>query len=158
MKILIDGDGCPVIDITIKLAKKYEVPVVIFCDTAHLLDKEGATLHVIGKGSDAVDFALVNEVKRNDLVITQDYGLAAMVLAKCGEVMNQDGMQLTDENIGDLLHRRHMGKTMRRQGINIKSKGLKKRQARQNEAFKAQLIRYLERMTSGNQKKEEVKE
>ena len=44
MKILIDADGCPVVDITVQMAKKYHIECFILCDTAHFFEKDGATL------------------------------------------------------------------------------------------------------------------
>ena len=62
MKILIDGDGCPVIDLTINIAKKFNIDVIIMCDTAHIFNKEGAKTMIFSKGADSVDFALINLV------------------------------------------------------------------------------------------------
>ena len=76
MTILIDADGCPVVDLTLQIAKQFSIPVVILCDTAHQIEREGAQTLVFDKGADSVDFALVNRVKPGDVVVTQDYGLA----------------------------------------------------------------------------------
>ncbi len=78
MNILIDADGCPVVDLTLQIAKQFGIPVVILCDTAHQIEREGAQTLVFDKGSDSVDFALVNRVKPGDVVVTQDYGLASI--------------------------------------------------------------------------------
>jgi hypothetical protein len=86
MTILIDADGCPVVDLTLRSAGKKGVPVVILCDTSHRIEREGAQTLVFDKGADSVDFALVNRVKPGDLVVTQDYGLASMCLAKCARL------------------------------------------------------------------------
>ena len=142
MKILIDGDGCPVIDLTLEIAKHYGIEVIIFCDTSHHIERAGAITRVVTKGSDAVDFILVNEAKSGDLVITQDYGLAAMVLAKKAQAMNQNGLIFSDANMSTLLFSRHVAKEVRRQGG--RTKGPKKRDSKQNEAFKISLIKLLE--------------
>ena len=83
MTILIDADGCPVVDLTLQIAKRFCVPVIILCDTAHQIEREGAQTLVFDKGADSVDFALVNRVKPGDVVVTQDYGLASMCLVPC---------------------------------------------------------------------------
>ena len=80
--ILIDADGCPVVDLTVQTTTKYKVPVLILCDTAHQIQRDGAQTLTFDKGADSVDFALVNRVHPGDLVITQDYGLASMCLAR----------------------------------------------------------------------------
>ena len=95
MTILIDADGCPVVDLTLQTAAKYNVPVLILCDTAHQIQRDGAQTLTFGKGADSVDFALVNRVCAGDLVITQDYGLASMCLARCARVLNQNGLEFT---------------------------------------------------------------
>lgn len=82
MQILIDADGCPVVDLTISIAREHQLECLIFCDTSHVFEKAGAKTLTFSKGADSVDFALVNRVQRNDLVITQDYGLAAMCLSR----------------------------------------------------------------------------
>ena len=84
MNILIDADGCPVVDLTLQIAKQFGVPVIILCDTSHQIEREGAQTMVFDKGIDSVDFALVNRVKPGDVVVTQDYGPGdRMCLAKC---------------------------------------------------------------------------
>jgi len=82
MKLLIDADGCPVVDITVRIARQHNLECLILCDTAHEFHKEGAATIMVSNGADSVDFALVNLVQKGDVVITQDYGLAAMCLAR----------------------------------------------------------------------------
>lgn len=138
MKILIDADGCPVVDSTINVGKKFELEVIIMCDTSHIFNKKGASTIVLSKGSDSVDFALVNKVNKDDIVITQDYGLATMVLAKGGHAINQNGIIYTDENINQLLFTRHICKKARNAGKRIK--GPKKRQKIDDERFEENLV------------------
>jgi len=137
MKIIIDADGCPVIDLTIKVAKKFNIPVLLMCDTAHQLEREGAETITISQGADAVDFALVNRVNKGDLVVTQDYGLAAMVLSKQANVINQNGLRYTDDNIDQLLFTRFVSKKVRDAGGRVK--GPKKRQKEDNLKFEMSL-------------------
>lgn len=84
MKILVDADACPVVDLTVREAKARNIPVTLITDTAHVLNRTDAEVITVEKGSDSADFKLVNLVQKGDLVVTQDYGLAAMVLAKGG--------------------------------------------------------------------------
>lgn len=91
--ILIDADGCPVVDLTVRIGRAHGVPVKILCDTAHRIEREGAKTLVFDKGADSVDFALVNRVQPGDIVITQDYGLASMCLARRARVLNQNGLE-----------------------------------------------------------------
>lgn len=83
--ILIDADGCPVVDLTVRIGRSHGVPVKILCDTAHRIEREGAETLVFDKGADSVDFALVNRITPGDIVITQDYSpqLAGQAAAPC---------------------------------------------------------------------------
>ena len=137
MRILIDADGCPVVDATIALAQEYNLECIILCDTSHYFNREGARTVVLSQGSDSVDFALVNMVQAGDIVVTQDYGLAAMCLARKSRPMNQNGLIYHDGNIDGLLASRHTAQKIRRGGG--RTKGPTKRTAEQDENFKQQL-------------------
>jgi uncharacterized protein YaiI (UPF0178 family) len=143
MQILIDADGCPVVDITIRLAKQHHIPCLILCDTSHVFEREGATTLTFSKGADSVDFALVNLLQPGDLVVTQDYGLAAMCLARKAIVLSQNGMEYTDANIDSLLLARHTAKKIRNSGGRLK--GPSKRTSAQDQAFEAALQAMIKR-------------
>lgn len=133
MKVLIDADGCPVVDIAIRLCKAYALPCLLLCDTAHEFHREGAETLIFDKGADSVDYALVNRIAPGDLVVTQDYGLASMCLARAAKVVHQDGWEYTRDNIDALLLVRHDSRKMRTSGGRMK--GPKKRTQAQNDAF-----------------------
>jgi hypothetical protein len=137
MRILIDGDGCPVIDETIKISSSYNFECLILCDTSHVFERAGAKTLTFSKGADSVDFALVNLLEKNDIVVTQDYGLAAMCLARNALPINQDGMEYTSDNIDSLLLARHTAKKIRNSGKRLK--GPKKRTKEQNKVFEDRL-------------------
>ena len=142
MKLLIDADGCPVVDLTVRLARAFGVKCLILCDTAHVFQKEGAETLTVSKGADSVDFALVNRVEPGDIAVTQDYGLAAMCLAKRALPLSQDGLLYTEENIGALLQSRYAAQKIRRSGGRLK--GPKKRTSEQDAAFERTLRRLLQ--------------
>ncbi len=135
MKVLIDGDGCPVVKETIKMCQQRKIEVVVFIDTAHVMNSNYAKVIMVDKGSDSVDFAMVNKVLENDIVITQDYGLASMVLAKKARAVNQNGLIFTEFNIDSLLASRHISKMARMNRSNNKVKGPKKRTKNDNDLF-----------------------
>ena len=137
MTILIDADGCPVVDIAIKIAGCHKIDCVILCDTSHVFERAGARTITVSKGSDSVDFALVNMVQPGDIVVTQDYALAAMCLARKAFPVNQDGMVYTNDNIDALLLARHTAKKIRMSGGRLK--GSAKRTPEQNKAFEKKL-------------------
>ncbi len=147
MKVLIDADACPVVDIAVRLCSKYQVACILLCDTAHTMHRTGAETLVFDKGADSVDFALVNRVEQGDIVITQDYGLASMCLAKTGHVLHQDGWAYTEDNIGALLFQRHASREYRASGGRIK--GPAKRKTAQDQAFSAALERLLQTVVQG---------
>lgn len=142
MKILIDADGCPVVDVTVAVAKKFKVEVVIVCDTSHMIEREYARTILVQKGMDAVDFVIANQVTQCDIVVTQDYGLAAMVLSKKAHGINQNGFVYTEGNIDQLLFRRHVAKVARKSGTRLK--GPKKRTPEDDQRFKEGLIKLCE--------------
>lgn len=139
MELFIDADSCPVMDIALALAKQYGIPCTLLCDTAHVLDRDGAKIITVPKGADSVDFALVNLVRPGDLVVTQDYGLAAMCLSRRAVPIHQDGMLYTNENIDGLLFFRAAGKKARAAGK--RTKGPARRTKDQDLAFAAALER-----------------
>ena len=143
MTILIDADGCPVVDITVKIATGHKIDCVILCDTSHVFEKAGAKTITVSKGSDSVDFALVNMVRVGDIVVTQDYGLAAMCLARRAVPISQNGMVYTNDNIDALLNERHIAKKIRMAGGRLK--GNSKRMPEQDIEFG----RKLEELLSG---------
>lgn len=147
MRVLIDGDGCPVVDITLRLCKKYAVPCLILCDTAHEFHRDGAETLVFDKGSDSVDYAIANRIAPGDLVITQDYGLASLCLARWAKVLHQDGWEYTAENIDGLLLVRHESRKHRAAGGRFK--GPKKRTASQDQAFSSALEALLQKASQG---------
>jgi uncharacterized protein YaiI (UPF0178 family) len=144
LRILIDADGCPVVDNTIKIAKKHKIEVIILCDTSHVFEREGAETIMVSKGADSVDFKLVNMTKQGDIVITQDYGLAAMCLAKKTIPINQNGLIYTNENIDMLLLARHNSKMVRKAGGRLR--GPAKRTNEQDIAFDKTLNMVIERI------------
>ena len=127
MKIYVDADACPVIDIVEQVANDYNTPVVLLCDTNHVLYSDYSEVKIIGAGADAVDFALINLCKESDIVVTQDYGVAAMALGKGAYAIHQSGKWYTNDNIDRMLMERHLNKKARRDSGKSHLKGSKKR-------------------------------
>lgn len=147
MKVYVDADACPVVDITVNCCRKADVQCFLLCDTAHELHRDGAQTMVFDKGADSVDFALVNRVSAGDVVVTQDYGLASMCLAKRATVLHQDGWQYTEDNIGALLFQRSESRRYRAAGGRIK--GPSKRTEEQNKRFAQALTELLQTVSQG---------
>ena len=147
MKVLIDADGCPVVQIAVSLCKKHGVACWLLCDTAHELHREGAATLVFDKGADSVDFAIANRIEPGDFVITQDYGLASMCLSRGARVLHQDGWEYNSDNIEALLWQRHESRKYRASGG--RTKGPKKRSSSQDRSFAAALETILQTSVQG---------
>lgn len=143
LQLLIDADACPVIDLALSISSNYEMKTILFCDTSHRIERDGAITITVPKGPDSVDFKLVNAVTKFDVVITQDYGLAAMCLAKGAYVIDQNGREMTSENIDQLLAYRYESAKFRRAGG--RTKGPKKRTENNNLSFQKQFRQICER-------------
>lgn len=143
MKIAIDADACPVTRIAERVAQEYGIPVVLLCDTNHVLSSDYSEIRVIGAGPDAVDIALINLCERGDIVVTQDYGVAALALGKGARAIHQSGRWYTDGNIDAMLMERHMAKEARRRGKHH-LKGPAKRTPQDDARFEASLRRLIE--------------
>ncbi|WP_313182498.1 YaiI/YqxD family protein [Lacrimispora sp.] len=135
MKIYVDADACPVVKIVEKIAKENKIEVCLLCDTNHVLQSNYSVIKVIGAGADAVDFALVNLCKSGDIVVTQDYGVAAMVLGKAAYAIHQSGRWYTNDNIDQLLMERHMAKAARRAKSKNHLSGPRKRTQEDDKQF-----------------------
>lgn len=116
MTIYVDADACPVVRIVEDLAREYGLPVELLCDTSHVLHSEYSRIRVVGEGADAVDLALINRCRAGDVVVTQDYGVAALALGKGARAIHQSGRWYTEENIDGLLMERHLAQKARRSG------------------------------------------
>ncbi len=142
MKIIIDADACPVIAITEKAAKEFQVPLLLICDTSHALTSSYGTVITVDKGADSTDFRIVQTGSRGDIVITQDYGVASMALGKGMRALHQNGMEYTNENIDRLMFERHMAKKARR-SMHFSLKGPRKRTKEDDIHFERALRRML---------------
>ena len=143
MKILVDADACPVVSIVEHMAEKYGISVILLCDTNHVMRSGYSEIKVIGAGADAVDFALVGLCRKGDLVVTQDYGVAAMILGKGAYGIHQSGKWYTDENIDRMLMERHVSKKIRRSKSKHHLRGPAKRTAEDDIRFEEALERII---------------
>ncbi len=127
MQIFVDADACPVVDIVESVAEKYNIPTTLLCDTNHVLYSDYSKVIVVSAGADAVDYKLISICHRGDIVVTQDYGVAAMALGKGAYAIHQSGKWYTNENIDQMLMERHINKKARRCSSKNHLKGPRKR-------------------------------
>ena len=136
MTVLIDADTCPVIRIAESISRKHDIPCILLCDTNHILDSDYSEVRTIGAGTDAVDFALINLCHKSDLVVTQDYGVAAaMALGKGAYAIHQSGRWYTNDNIDELLMQRHLTKKARMASSKSHLKGPAQRTTEDDQCF-----------------------
>jgi len=143
MTLIIDADGCPVRKEAVKLAKRYHLAAVIVSDINHMIHDKYAKVVTVDKGYDSADFKIIGMMKAGDMVITQDYGLASLVLSKGGYAMDQNGMIYDNDNIDMLLLRRHVSKNIRKAGG--KTKGPSKRKKEDDLLFESSLEKFIQK-------------
>jgi len=141
MQILVDADACPVKDIIVRTAKNYKIPVTMIIDTSHELKDTYSTIITVEKARDSVDFALMKLLTKDDIVVTQDFGLAALVLGKGAKALNQNGLIFSDANMDKLLFERFLGQKVRRGGG--RTPNAKKRTKEDNQNFESVLVHLL---------------
>lgn len=146
MKIYVDADACPVVRIVERLAGKYEVPCVLLCDTNHVMRSEYSEVIVVGAGADAVDFKLISLLKKGDICVSQDYGVAAMALGKGCFAIHQNGKWYTNENIDQMLMERHLAKKARRSTKKHHLKGPSKRTAEDDHRFEESFEKMIQKV------------
>lgn len=139
MKIIIDGDACPGISIIEKVAKQRNIPVIIYCDINHFIRSDYSEVKIVDSGFQSVDMFVINETKENDIVVSQDYGVAAICLPKKAKVINPKGYIYDEGNIDRLLEERHLAQKIRRSGG--KTSNPKKRTKEDNLRLEKNLIK-----------------
>ena len=149
MRIFIDADACPVVGIVEKVAKEHNLPVTLLCDTNHVLSSDYSEVIVVGAGADAVDYKLISICHKGDVVISQDYGVAAMALGKGAYAIHQSGKWYTNENIDQMLMERHLNKKARRASRKNHLKGPRKRTSEDNERFRESFEKMIQILQNG---------
>jgi len=137
MKIFIDADGCPVVSQSVKIAARHKLSAIIVKNYAHEIESDYASVITVDKSLDSADYYIANHLEQGDIVVTQDYGLAAMVLSRGGKSISQNGLIISDANIGRLLDRRHANQVIRKKGG--RGTRFKKRSPENDRAFETSL-------------------
>lgn len=143
LHIYVDADACPVVDIVGRIAEKYGIPVTLLCDTNHVLQSDYSEVIVVGAGADAVDYKLISICHKGDIVVSQDYGVAAMALGKGAYAIHQSGKWFTNDNIDEMLFSRHIAKVMRNSKKKSHLKGGRKRNSDDDKNFEMSFERLI---------------
>ena len=156
MQVFVDADACPVVGIVEKIANEHKVPVTLLCDTNHVLSSDYSEVIVVGAGADAVDYKLISICCKGDIVVSQDYGVAAMALGKGAYAIHQSGKWYTNDNIDQMLMERHLNKKARRSSHKNHIKGPKRRTEEDDErfaqSFEKMLLMAQEKLQMNNKK------
>jgi len=123
MKIYVDADACPVKDIIITESRKADIPVILVTSYSHFSVTEqppGVEIIYVDAGADAADYRIIKLVEKGDMIVTQDYGLASLGLAKGCTVLHHKGFIYTNENIDELLQFRYLSAMARKSGKRTK--------------------------------------
>lgn len=150
MRILVDADACPVKAVITRLAKQYKIAVVMVLDSSHIFSDGYSQVIAVDTGRDSADYYLANLMRAGDIVVTQDYGVAAMALGKGARAINQDGLIYGADNMDRLLFERHLGQKVRRAGG--RTRGVKKRTAEMDMRFEKALKEMLQNNQEGMDK------
>ena len=149
MRVFVDADACPVVGIVEKVARENNVPVTLLCDTNHVLSSDYSEVIVVGAGADAVDYKLISICQKGDIVVSQDYGVAAMALGKGAYAIHQSGKWYTNENIDQMLMERHLNKKARRASRKNHLKGPRKRTSEDDERFRESFEKMIQVFQNG---------
>jgi uncharacterized protein len=140
LKILVDADACPVKKLIVDAAKRHSIPVIMLIDTSHVLDDGYSKVITVDKGRDSADIRLVNLIEPGDLVVTQDFGVAAMSLSRGAKALNQNGLIYGENNMDRLLFERALGQKIRRAGGRA---GRNRKRTAKDDALFAEKLDYL---------------
>ncbi len=138
MKILVDADACPksALQICFKLGQRYDVPVWTVASFNHNVTSDHHV--VVGDNAQEADIKVMNLTEAGDVVVTQDWGLAAMILGKGAKALNPIGREFRPETIDFLLEEREIKAKLRRAGG--RTKGPQKRTSAEDQRFEKCLV------------------
>jgi len=146
MKIFLDADGSPVRKEVVKVAKAYDIELIMISNVNHDIQESYGKVIQVDQGIDSADYKILSMASSHDLIITQDYGLASLALSKKAYAMHQDGWFFNENNIDTLLSQRALAQKARKS--NVRLKGNKKRDPSQNKIFEDALKTFIEKRLS----------
>ncbi len=107
LSIYVDADACPVKKEILDCATRFQVDVVFVASYKNMMNNPEGKWVYVDAVKEAADLYIVNAVKKGDIVITNDIGLAGTLLPKAVYVLSSKGGEYTDENISMLLDMRY---------------------------------------------------
>lgn len=154
MNIYVDADACPVKEIIYYEARDRGIHVVMVVSMAHSIGSmNGMDVIRVDTAFQAVDIAIANRANEGDIVVTSDYGLAALVLGKGAIALSPSGRLFSDHSIDTLLEKRYASHKQRKRGVRLK--GPRARKKEDDDNFRKALVRLIEAVS--NEQKLEVR-
>lgn len=141
MRVLVDADACPVKEIILEECKRYNIDLYMYFDNSHIYNDDYSKVIIVDKSKDSVDLKIINDLDKDDIVVTQDYGLAAIVISKNAKAINNNGLIFTENNIDKLLFERFLGVKNRR--AKIKTKNIRKRNIEMDDNFRKNFLKLI---------------
>ncbi|HLO03418.1 MAG TPA: DUF188 domain-containing protein [Symbiobacteriaceae bacterium] len=139
MRVIVDADACPVLKTILRLCADAGVQVITVASFNH--DIEGENHIMVGPEKEAADMAIINRTQRGDLIVTQDWGLASLVLAKGAHALSPWGHLFSNEEMEGRLAQRALNARLRRGGVRLP--GPPKRTAADDQVFESALRSFL---------------
>lgn len=121
MKIIIDADACPVKPIVLRIAEQNQIPCIMVCDVSHELNSDYASVVTVDQGRDSADFKIVSLSEPDDVVVTQDYGLASLLISKNVNAIHPNGKIYDADSMDLMLYERFMAQKARNAGNRTKN-------------------------------------
>lgn len=143
IRIIIDGDSCPVLKVIEDISKLYHIDAVLFCSYCHVPNERfDMEYYIVDSAPQAVDLAIINYIREEDIIVTQDYGLASIVLSRGAKAISPTGKIYLNENMDILLYKRYLSSEIRRTGG--RTKGPRKRTKSDNIKFEKNLLKLIQ--------------
>lgn len=142
MRVLVDADACPVKGIILEECIKYNIDLYMYFDNSHIYNDDYSKVIIVDKSKDSVDLKIINDLDKDDIVVTQDYGLASIVISKGAKAINNNGLIFTENNIDKLLFEKFLSVKNRR--AKIKTKNIKKRNIEMDDNFRKNFLKLIE--------------
>jgi hypothetical protein len=136
LKVIVDADACPVKSIIEKVARIYGLDVILVSNYHHQIESNYARVVVVDGSSQAADMVIANHSDPGDIVVTQDYGLAALILARQAYAIHPMGNIYSQKNIDGLLMQRYINQKARQ--ANKRTSGPRKRTGTDDKYFEQQ--------------------
>ncbi|WP_400242443.1 YaiI/YqxD family protein [Niallia sp. JL1B1071] len=140
--IYVDADSCPVKEDIVEIASYYHYELLFVASYAHMMkENDEQKWKYVDSDKEAVDLFIMNATKKQDIVVTQDIGLASTLLLKKVTVLSPRGVIFEEKSINTALDMRYLSAKARRKGVY--GKGPKPYTEEDRQKFRRNFIRIL---------------